>query len=318
MNEKTLKNSTLSSRPSTIPRTRRSPSRDSLRCGRSWRAAGLMASWCPTPIASRTNICRRGEERLAWLTALPDRPAPPSSSRARRCCSSTAVYTLQAGDQTEPQAVTIEHLVDKPPSAWIEANLKAGPKARLRSLAAYGGSGRTARQGLLHVGAILVATEPNPSMRPAATARPRPRRDRAARSAIRRRACRAKARTHSRRDQETQCRRAGGLRSARGRLDVQHPRPTFPTRRCRWPSRSFGRTARGFTSMRASLPTPRATPFGARRYQVGRLRLPRTWPRLAPDIWSCASIKPPPPTPFPGDHRQWRQGFARPRSDPRS
>src|SRR6266478_6219644 len=148
----------------------------------------------PRLVALRAELARRGldgfvvphadrfqneylppsEERLAWLTGF------TGSAGAAVILAECAVlfvdgrYTLQARDQTDPKLFTIEHLVDKPPSAA-------------------------------------------------------PWRDRAARSAIRRRARRAKARTHSRRDQEAQCRRACGLRSARRRLDVQHPwRRRFP------------------------------------------------------------------------------------------
>src|SRR5262249_7829404 len=71
-------------------------------------------------------------------------------------------YTLQARDQTDPKLFTIEHLVEKPPSAWIESNLKAGQKLGFDPwLHTAEGAERLAK-ACSDVGAILVATEPNP------------------------------------------------------------------------------------------------------------------------------------------------------------
>src|SRR5467141_1053418 len=136
----------------------------------------------PQLVALRTELERRGldgfvvphadrfqneylppsEERLAWLTGF------TGSAGAAIILAESAVlfvdgrYTLQARDQTDPKVFTIEHLVDKPPSAWIESNLKAGQKLGFDPwLHTAEGAERLAK-ACSNVGAILVATEPNP------------------------------------------------------------------------------------------------------------------------------------------------------------
>jgi Xaa-Pro aminopeptidase len=136
----------------------------------------------PRLVALRAELARRGldgflvphadrfqneylppsEERLAWLTGF------TGSAGAAIILAESAVlfvdgrYTLQARDQTDPKLFTIEHLVDKPPSAWIESNLKAGQKLGFDPwLHTAEGAERLAK-ACSNVGAILVATEPNP------------------------------------------------------------------------------------------------------------------------------------------------------------
>src|SRR5258707_1755610 len=136
----------------------------------------------PRLVALRAELARRGldgfvvphadrfqneylppsEERLAWLTGF------TGSAGTAIILAESAVlfvdgrYTLQARDQTDPKLFTIEHLVDKPPSAWIESNLKAGQKLGFDPwLHTAEGAERLAK-ACSDVGAILVATEPNP------------------------------------------------------------------------------------------------------------------------------------------------------------
>ncbi len=71
-------------------------------------------------------------------------------------------YTIQAHDQVDGALFTIEHLVEKPPSAWIEANLRAGQKLGYDAwLHSSEGADRLAK-ACAAVGAMLVATTPNP------------------------------------------------------------------------------------------------------------------------------------------------------------
>src|SRR5215468_4131688 len=102
------------------------------------------------------------EERLAWLTGFTGSAGAAIILAERAVLFVDGRYTLQAWDQTDPKLFTIEHLVDKPPSAWIESNLKAGQKLGFDPwLHTVEGAERLAK-ACSTVGAILVATEPNP------------------------------------------------------------------------------------------------------------------------------------------------------------
>jgi Xaa-Pro aminopeptidase len=102
------------------------------------------------------------EERLAWLTGFTGSAGAAVILAERAVLFVDGRYTLQARDQIDPTLFTIEHLVDKPPSAWIESNLKAGQKLGFDPwLHTAEGAERLAK-ACSAVGAILVATEPNP------------------------------------------------------------------------------------------------------------------------------------------------------------
>src|SRR5215471_18155701 len=102
------------------------------------------------------------EERLAWLTGFTGSAGAAIVLAERAVLFVDGRYTLQARDQTDPKQFTIEHLVNRPPSAWIESNLKAGQKLGFDPwLHTVEGAERLAK-ACSTVGAILVATEPNP------------------------------------------------------------------------------------------------------------------------------------------------------------
>src|SRR5450432_3440689 len=140
------------------------------------------AESAPRVAALRTELARRGldgfivphadrhqneylppsEERLAWLTGF------TGSAGAAIVLAEQAVlfvdgrYTLQGRDQTDAKLFTIEHLVDKPPSAWIEANLTAGQKLGFDPWLHTAEGAERLGKACAAVGTILVATEPNP------------------------------------------------------------------------------------------------------------------------------------------------------------
>jgi Xaa-Pro aminopeptidase len=102
------------------------------------------------------------EERLAWLTGFTGSAGVAIILAERAMLFVDGRYTLQARDQTDPKLFAIEHLVDKPPGAWIESNLKAGQKLGFDPwLHTVEGAERLAK-ACSNIGAILVATEPNP------------------------------------------------------------------------------------------------------------------------------------------------------------
>src|SRR5499425_1724650 len=100
----------------------------------------------PRLVALRAELARRGldgfvvphadrfqneylppsEERLAWLTGFTGSAGAAIILAERAVLFVDGRYTLQARDQTDPELFAIEHLVETPPSDWIEANLAAG------------------------------------------------------------------------------------------------------------------------------------------------------------------------------------------------
>jgi Xaa-Pro aminopeptidase len=140
------------------------------------------AESAPRVAALRTELGRRGldgfivphadrhqneylppsEERLAWLTGFTGSAGAAIVLAERAVLFVDGRYTLQARDQADPKLFAIEHLVDTPPSAWIETNLAAGQKLGFDPwLHTAEGAERLAK-ACAAVGAILVATEPNP------------------------------------------------------------------------------------------------------------------------------------------------------------
>jgi Xaa-Pro aminopeptidase len=140
------------------------------------------AESAPRVAALRTELARRGldgfvvphadryqneylppsEERLAWLTGFTGSAGAAIVMAEQAVLFVDGRYTLQARDQADPKLFVIEHLVEKPPTAWIEANLTTGQKLGFDPwLHTAEGAERLAKS-CAAVGAILVATEPNP------------------------------------------------------------------------------------------------------------------------------------------------------------
>src|SRR6266853_1251733 len=102
----------------------------------------------PRLVALRAELARRGldgfvvphadrfqneylapsEERLAWLTGFTGSAGAAIILADRAALFVDGRYTTQARDQVDGALFAIVHLVDTPPSAWIEANLGAGQK----------------------------------------------------------------------------------------------------------------------------------------------------------------------------------------------
>src|SRR5258708_13138163 len=98
----------------------------------------------PRLVALRAELARRGldgfvvphadrfqneylppsEERLAWLTGFTGSAGAPVLLPERAVLLVDGRYTLQARDQTDPKLFTIQHLLHKPPTAWLASNLK--------------------------------------------------------------------------------------------------------------------------------------------------------------------------------------------------
>ncbi len=102
------------------------------------------------------------EERLAWLTGFTGSAGSAIILSERAALFVDGRYTLQARDQTDPKLFTIAHLIETPPAAWIEVNLAAGQKLGFDPWLHTAEGAERLCKACANVGAILVATEPNP------------------------------------------------------------------------------------------------------------------------------------------------------------
>ncbi len=102
------------------------------------------------------------EERLAFLTGFTG-----SSGFAVVLADKAAIfvdgrYTLQARDQVDTAIFSIEHLIENPPEAWIEQNLKAGGKLGYDPWLHTVGAAEKLAQACATARAALVPVQPNP------------------------------------------------------------------------------------------------------------------------------------------------------------
>src|SRR5215472_17418489 len=68
------------------------------------------------------------EERLAWLTGFSGSAGVAVVLADRAVLFVDGRYLLQAREKVDPSVFVIEHLIERPPEAWIEENLAAGTK----------------------------------------------------------------------------------------------------------------------------------------------------------------------------------------------
>jgi Xaa-Pro aminopeptidase len=102
------------------------------------------------------------EEHLAWLTGFSGSAGVAFVLADRAVLFVDGRYTLQAREQTDPAVFVIEHLVERPPEAWIEQNLDAGTKLGYDPwLHTIAGAEKLAK-ACEAAGASLVPVESNP------------------------------------------------------------------------------------------------------------------------------------------------------------
>ncbi|MBV9971089.1 MAG: aminopeptidase P family protein, partial [Xanthobacteraceae bacterium] len=102
------------------------------------------------------------EERLAWLTGFTGSAGAAVILADKAALFVDGRYTIQARNQVDGALFALEHLVDTPPSAWIETNLRAGQKLGYDPWLHSGESAERLGKACAAVGAMLVATTPNP------------------------------------------------------------------------------------------------------------------------------------------------------------
>jgi Xaa-Pro aminopeptidase len=101
-------------------------------------------------------------ERLAWLTGFTGSAGAAIVLAERAALFVDGRYQVQVRDETDTSVFAIEHLVERPLSAWIEANLPAGAKLGHSTwLHTVDGAERLAK-ACAAAGASLVAVDDNP------------------------------------------------------------------------------------------------------------------------------------------------------------
>jgi Xaa-Pro aminopeptidase len=101
-------------------------------------------------------------ERLAWLTGFTGSAGAAIVLADRAAIFVDGRYQVQVGEEVDVSIFTVEHLVDHPPSVWIEENLPAGAKLGYSPwLHTVDGAERLAK-ACDTVGAGLVAVADNP------------------------------------------------------------------------------------------------------------------------------------------------------------
>src|SRR5689334_224864 len=68
------------------------------------------------------------EERLAWLTGFTGSAGAAIVLADRAAIFVDGRYLLQVREEVDSAAFAVEHLVEHPPTAWIEENLPSGAK----------------------------------------------------------------------------------------------------------------------------------------------------------------------------------------------
>jgi Xaa-Pro aminopeptidase len=102
------------------------------------------------------------EERLAWLTGF------SGSAGVAVVLADSAVlfvdgrYTLQAREQVDLAVFAIEHLIERPPDAWLEANLATGRKLGYDPWLHTVDAAEKLAKACAAAGATLVPVDPNP------------------------------------------------------------------------------------------------------------------------------------------------------------
>jgi len=102
------------------------------------------------------------EERLAWLTGFSGSAGVAVVLADRAVLFVDGRYQVQAREQVDTAIFAVEHLVERPPEAWLEANLAAGTKLGYDPWLHTIGGVEKLTKACAAAGASLVAVESNP------------------------------------------------------------------------------------------------------------------------------------------------------------
>src|SRR5712691_1789468 len=102
------------------------------------------------------------EERLAWLTGFSGSAGVAIVLADRAVLFVDGRYALQVREQIDTALFAVEHLIERPPEAWIEANLPAGAKLGYDPWLHTVENAEKLAKACAAAGASLVPAEPNP------------------------------------------------------------------------------------------------------------------------------------------------------------
>jgi Xaa-Pro aminopeptidase len=123
---------------------------------------GLAGLIVPRADRQQNEYVPPADERLAWLTGFTGSAGAAVVLMQRAALFVDGRYTLQAREQVDTSLFSIEHMVDTPPSRWIENNLASGDRLAYDPwLHTIEGAERLAK-ACVAAGATLVAVEQNP------------------------------------------------------------------------------------------------------------------------------------------------------------
>jgi len=103
-----------------------------------------------------------GEERLLWATGFSGSAGLAIVLGDKAALFVDGRYTVQAAAQADPKIFIIAHLVNMPPSQWLEQNLKSGTKIGYDPWLHTSEGAEKLKKACAAAGATLVAVESNP------------------------------------------------------------------------------------------------------------------------------------------------------------
>jgi Xaa-Pro aminopeptidase len=123
---------------------------------------GLDGFVVPRADRQQNEFLPASEAHLAWLTGFTGSAGAAIVLAARAAVFVDGRYTVQANSQVDQAIFSIEHLVDSPPSQWLEQNFKAGAKLGYDPWLHTSESADRLRKACATAGAELVAVDDNP------------------------------------------------------------------------------------------------------------------------------------------------------------
>ena len=101
-------------------------------------------------------------ERLHWLTGFSGSWGLAIVTLKKAAIFVDGRYTIQVRSQIDTKRITPQHLIDEPPTAWIEKNLKKGDKLGFDPWLVTADQAKRYRDACEKAGATLVALDSNP------------------------------------------------------------------------------------------------------------------------------------------------------------
>src|SRR5437588_4541491 len=123
---------------------------------------GLTGFIVPRADRHQNEYLPASEERLAWLTGFTGSAGAAIVLAERAAIFVDGRYTIQVREQVDTAIFSVEHLVDAPPEAWLEANLPAGATLGYDPWLHTSEGAQRLAKACAAAGATLAATDPNP------------------------------------------------------------------------------------------------------------------------------------------------------------